>query len=302
MYIQTGLTAWAKADRTEGVLSLAAEHSPNARPSPRFQARTKESVAEALLRAVQAMEFLSAADERRLALAWRDRADVSARNAIVRAHLPLVWRMARVRLKKANGLTPPIEDLVGEGVLAVYKAITRFDPSAPNRLATYAMPWIDGAIRRCINKHQSVVRGAAFDQLADPPRNDDDEPRASGVDAIDSSPSPEDLCELSRQHRDLDEAISHLGLRERRVFEARRMADHPITLAELSAELRVSIERVRQIEALAFGKVKKWITSADFSARMARSSGKAFRELPIACSWPHPGGRVAAAAWREDRR
>ena len=48
-----------------------------------------------------------------------------------------------------------------------------------------------------------------------------------------------------------------LNPRERRIFEARRLADDPITLEDLSAEFGVSRERVRQIEVRAFEKVQE---------------------------------------------
>ena len=48
-----------------------------------------------------------------------------------------------------------------------------------------------------------------------------------------------------------------LNDRERRIFEARRLADDPITLEELAAEFGVSRERVRQIEVRAFEKVQR---------------------------------------------
>ena len=52
-----------------------------------------------------------------------------------------------------------------------------------------------------------------------------------------------------------------LNDRERRVFEARRLADEPITLEELAEEFGVSRERVRQIEVRAFEKVQKAVKS-----------------------------------------
>jgi RNA polymerase sigma-32 factor len=52
-------------------------------------------------------------------------------------------------------------------------------------------------------------------------------------------------------------ALTVLNPRERRIFEARRLADDPITLEELSAEFGVSRERVRQIEVRAFEKVQE---------------------------------------------
>jgi RNA polymerase sigma-32 factor len=48
-----------------------------------------------------------------------------------------------------------------------------------------------------------------------------------------------------------------LNDRERRIFEARRLAEDPITLEELSSEFGVSRERVRQIEVRAFEKVQR---------------------------------------------
>jgi RNA polymerase sigma-32 factor len=55
----------------------------------------------------------------------------------------------------------------------------------------------------------------------------------------------------------LGEALSVLGERERRVFEARQLAEEPITLHELAAEFGISRERVRQIEVRAFQKVQR---------------------------------------------
>jgi len=51
-------------------------------------------------------------------------------------------------------------------------------------------------------------------------------------------------------------ALGVLNPRERRIFEARRLADDPITLEELSSEFGISRERVRQIEVRAFEKVQ----------------------------------------------
>ena len=43
----------------------------------------------------------------------------------------------------------------------------------------------------------------------------------------------------------------------RRILEGRRLAEDPMTLAELADEFGVSRERVRQIEARAFEEVQK---------------------------------------------
>jgi RNA polymerase sigma-32 factor len=51
-------------------------------------------------------------------------------------------------------------------------------------------------------------------------------------------------------------ALTVLNPRERRIFEARRLQDEPVTLEELSEEFNISRERVRQIEVRAFEKVQ----------------------------------------------
>jgi RNA polymerase sigma-32 factor len=59
----------------------------------------------------------------------------------------------------------------------------------------------------------------------------------------------------------LSDALAVLNERERRIFEARRLADDPMTLEDLAAEFGVSRERVRQIEVRAFEKVQKAVKS-----------------------------------------
>ncbi|MFY8038234.1 MAG: RNA polymerase sigma factor RpoH [Bosea sp. (in: a-proteobacteria)] len=60
----------------------------------------------------------------------------------------------------------------------------------------------------------------------------------------------------------LRDALGVLNPRERRIFEARRLSDDPITLEDLSDEFGVSRERVRQIEVRAFEKVQEAVKIA----------------------------------------
>ena len=83
---------------------------------------------------------------------------------------------------------------------------------------------------------------------------------------IDETPDQEarlaESEELSRRKAYLASAMSGLNERERRIFEARRLADEPATLEDLSAEFGVSRERIRQIEARAFEKVQRAVHAA----------------------------------------
>src|SRR5690242_1615989 len=91
---------------------------------------------------------------------------------------------------------------------------------------------------------------------------------------VDDAPSQERTLaeseESDNRHKALVSALDVLNERERRIFEARRLADDPITLEELAAEFGVSRERVRQIEVRAFEKVQKAVKS-----RVAAIEGRA---------------------------
>jgi RNA polymerase sigma-32 factor len=80
---------------------------------------------------------------------------------------------------------------------------------------------------------------------------------------VDETPSQERVLlereELDNRRQALGEALTVLERRERRIFEARRLCDKPMTLGELAAEFGVSPQRVGQIETRAFEKVEKGV-------------------------------------------
>jgi len=81
-------------------------------------------------------------------------------------------------------------------------------------------------------------------------------------DGIDQETALADSEEKEQRHHMLQDALQGLNERERRVFEARRLAEDPLTLEQLSTEFGVSRERIRQIEVRAFEKVQKAVQKA----------------------------------------
>jgi RNA polymerase sigma-32 factor len=83
---------------------------------------------------------------------------------------------------------------------------------------------------------------------------------------VDESQSQEDMLveqdELENRRGLLSGALDVLNDRERRIFQARRLSEDPLTLEELSSEFDISRERVRQIEVRAFEKVQEAVKSA----------------------------------------
>jgi RNA polymerase sigma-32 factor len=83
---------------------------------------------------------------------------------------------------------------------------------------------------------------------------------------VDDTPDQEERLveseELSQRKAYLEKAMATLNERERRIFEARRLAEEPATLEDLSEEFGVSRERIRQIEVRAFEKVQAAVQKA----------------------------------------
>jgi RNA polymerase sigma-32 factor len=78
--------------------------------------------------------------------------------------------------------------------------------------------------------------------------------------------------EASSRHHALIVALDVLNPRERRVLEARRLADDPMTLKGLAAEVGVSGQRIQQIELRAFKKLQGAVRAAYAERELGRTT------------------------------
>ena len=77
-----------------------------------------------------------------------------ARNVLITSNIKLVIHIAK------HYATPqhPLEDLIQEGVLGLFKAIDRFDPNMGHKFSTYATWWIRQSIERYIVNNIGTIR------------------------------------------------------------------------------------------------------------------------------------------------
>jgi RNA polymerase sigma-32 factor len=89
----------------------------------------------------------------------------------------------------------------------------------------------------------------------------------------DDAPSQEEVLanqeQIANGRAALAAALTLLSERERRILVSRRLSDTPKRLAEIASEMGVSRERVRQIEAVAFEKVRKAVRRDASTGRAA---------------------------------
>lgn len=77
-----------------------------------------------------------------------------AKKKLIESNLRLVISIA----KKHKGHNIPLEDLIQEGNLGLFKAIERFDYKRGFRFSTYATWWIKQAIGQHVLKHKRMIR------------------------------------------------------------------------------------------------------------------------------------------------
>src|SRR2546423_3331138 len=111
---------------------------------------------DAYIQTVNRFPLLSAEEERRLALRFRDEGDLEAARAMVLSHLRLVVAIARGYL----GYGLPHADLIQEGNIGLMKAVKRFDPTRGVRLVSFAIHWVKAEIHEYILRNWRLVKVA----------------------------------------------------------------------------------------------------------------------------------------------
>ncbi|OYW60781.1 MAG: RNA polymerase factor sigma-32 [Rhizobiales bacterium 12-68-15] len=244
------------------------------------------------LEEIRRFPMLEPQEEYMLAKSWREHGDRDAAHRLVTSHLRLVAKIAM----GYRGYGLPISEVISEGNVGLMQAVKRFEPEKGFRLATYAMWWIRASIQEYILRswsaksqisaledgdlrpdqvkqiatklgvtEQEVVdmnRRLSGDASLNAPLREDADGGGEWQDwLVDDQDDQESTLaeheELENRRSALAGALTVLNERERRIFEARRLAEDPVTLEELAAEFGVSRERVRQIEVRAFEKVQK---------------------------------------------
>jgi RNA polymerase sigma-B factor len=84
---------------------------------------------------------------------YHENDDMQARDELAARCVPLVRSIAR----RYTGRGEPLDDLVQAGMLGLVKAIDRFDPDAGHRFVSFAVPTIQGEIRRHFRDHTWAV-------------------------------------------------------------------------------------------------------------------------------------------------
>ncbi len=167
------------------------------------------------------------------------------RKRLVEANLGLVVSRAKPFLTPQREM----DSFVSEGNLALVRAVTTFDFAQHTRFSTYACAALNKAFTKFVNARPGMGLGQqpeSADLLAEV------------VDYRAAGPSRDAWQQGLREQ--VAEVLSRLGDRERLVIEQRyglNEAAEQATLKEVGDQLAISVERVRQLEKKALGRLKE---------------------------------------------
>lgn len=219
--------------------------------------------------------------------------DERARDAIVEAYLPTLYNIARRYI--AHYPTMDIQDLIGEGVYALCKAIPYYVPSSPSRLITFAIHGIRGAMyeyvlnnrlvrlpvnqsvslkkiltacerfeqaneRRPSAEELSLILNEPVDKIADALKMSGNIVSLEGYeDLICAENEDSPLYKLDRESliKEINHALATLPVREADILRKLfGIETKEKTLEEIGIEFHLTRERVRQISEKAIRHLK----------------------------------------------
>jgi RNA polymerase primary sigma factor len=170
---------------------------------------------------------------------------VVTKNQIIRANLRLVVSIAKRHVGPAHNFF----ELVSDGNMSLIRAVDKFDFARGNKFSTYASWAIMKNFARTIpdeHRHRDRFRTSHAEMFgaAEDDRGDQIE---------------QETAQLQREAQ-VERILGRLDEREQKIIIRRfglRRGEEPLTLKEVGAELGVTKERIRQIEARALSKLRK---------------------------------------------
>lgn len=169
---------------------------------------------------------------------------IALKNQIVRANLRLVVSIAKRHVGQADNFF----ELVSDGNMSLMRAVEKFDFARGNKFSTYASWAIMKNFARTIpdeHRHRDRFRTSHSDMFysTEEPRSDQYEQESA----------------QTQRESQVGKILERLDEREQKIIISRFGLDHghePQTLKEVGAQMGVTKERVRQLEARALSKLR----------------------------------------------
>lgn len=195
--------------------------------------------------------------------------DENARNLLIEHNLRLVAHI----VKKYQGNDTELDDMISIGTIGLIKAISTFDPSKGNRLATYAARCIENEILMMLRSKKKTSKEVS---LYEPIGTDKEGNEIHLLDIIESSsPQAVDTCALKEEISLLYTLMQKLlSPQEYYVLRLRYglMGEREYTQKTIAEQLGISRSYVSRIEKNAILKLRNGFLSSQNVETIKRHS------------------------------
>jgi RNA polymerase sigma factor (sigma-70 family) len=238
-------------------------------------------------------EYPSLTLDQELALARRyQEGDRDAGQAIINSNLRLALKISRAYFHHGHN---PLE-IVQEANMGLVKALTMFEPERNLRFFSYAVWWVHAHIKKFVYKSSRGSLGHAANLLSlDSTLSDHENAEECFIDHLpDDSPCQEEEYFTMQKAGIISEILNAengpLNPREKYILTRRFFEEPRPTLGQLSQNLNITRERIRQIENSSLAKIRNHIRKRyymgkeDFMESTASSTHgrEAFSEFRLA--------------------
>ncbi|WP_254919221.1 sigma-70 family RNA polymerase sigma factor [Oceanicola sp. 22II-s10i] len=234
-------------------------------------------------------EPLLEADQERAAIcSWQDHGDRKALELLLRSHARQAWSQA------ARFTDNPVhmEDLASEGFIGLMRAADNFDRAQEVRFSTYAGWWVMNGVSSALARTKTVIDvpsrtylDAHLGKLDEDERqrvrmavqgciaidyapDEEDNPRGRDI-LISDDAGPEDIVTEDSRHRQISgligSALARMSKEESEVIRRRKLQPAPDSYEEIAFDLRVTPERLRQVEKRALMRLRRILIDCGFS-------------------------------------
>lgn len=203
---------------------------------------------------------LNLEEELALARSYQD-GDKEAGQALINSNLRLALKISRSYFHHGHN---PLE-IVQEANMGLVKALTMFEPERNLRFFSYAVWWVHAHIKKFVYKSSRGMLGHAANLLSlDSTLSEGENSEESFIDHLpDDGPCQEEEYFTMQKAvivtRVLNEENGPLNPREKYILTRRFFEDPRPTLGQLSQNLNITRERIRQIENSSLTKIRNHI-------------------------------------------
>ena len=242
-----------------------------------FQAAMKESL-------------LEAPEEREAIRRWQVEGDRAALEVLLRSHARQAWSLA----SRWSDNPAHLEDLAAEGMIGLIRAADSFDLDQDVRFSTYAAWWVMNGISSAVARIKSVidVPSRALVEMRSGKLTDEDHAMVQmamqGIVALDApvgdgtlslldalvsaerNPEEEAAAEsLHLAQQDLiARALNVLNYDEAEVIRRRRLQAVPDSIDDVAEAMRMSRDKLRQVERRALTRLRRVLLENGFHRTM----------------------------------